>query len=375
MAAKLRIWLTRNSQLREPDSHGVLCTELFQASEPSHVRKNLVNLDPASYERQIKHELMRDAKSFDLPLEDVSRGIAENSGLFQEFMKKTYNNSFVWLETCHEYRVFEDGDLRSNGVYAGGRFAVGEGCTFPLGASGMTAEEAWLRLAERVAEWTQPPSRGIGLRPFDAETQNLSLDGLSGGVLLHEIVGHVSESDFTTQTEHRIRNLEIFDVPCSSSGMDYSISDQGRTGHAVQLATLDGKIDFSTGNGFICWGPKELPQLLVRQRNLEARFVGKQDTGQPSNHSWGANGILMGAGVNSKDGKIVLRCGVKTRDTIKAIKIVIPPNLKLDVAANRLPIKTNSSICMKSGRTHIVSLSSPGIDVTFQSSIGNLLVE
>ncbi len=357
--SKLRIWLTSGSMRLDRPSADLLSVELASLSKRLVTRHDIVKLDATLFADQICNNL-ESTPGLENFIDDVLKNY---SRLRQHFER--LSPSVKWLETCLECLLFEDGIRYPRIAYAGGKFAFGDRFLLPLGGVHQNMDVAWDQLLHRHREAQEifgKLSKGASM--IDENTSMLSLDGLSSGILLHEVVGHVSEGQADAKWPLvQAKNLHFWDDPYPDWGVNYSLSDEGVTGRRVVLGPL-ARMTSESGNGFLGWGSKTPPRFLIRQRNLSSmvRPEATIDDTTP-------NAIIYSGGLSSSSLKLVLSCIVNINDKIRGITLVIHPNVIMTVSPNNEPGFVNSTICQKAGASHIVGMSSVGANLGFDRPV------
>lgn len=281
------------------------------------------------------------------------------SSRMPELAKK---EKMLWIEVIVDAYVADDNLIFFKG-YLGGRILNTLGSVRPVGVVSTKTLELYLRLEEIIKMQRQSEKELIQL---DSKSKSLGLDGFSSGILFHELVGHMAESDVISRTNQNffskriVRNIEVSDVPFWGQNKD----DFGNK--VTKQNILSGKLSDSTGNAFISFSPRRQKMIkLIRQRKLEARALKVEGTNKP-------DAQIVSGQILSLRQKVLF--DIAATNFRKPIRLAIPIESVQSISATSKVVRSYASICMKDGIPTVVGLSAPACVVELDSPLQSFIV-
>lgn len=371
---KLRVWVVRNFKRKEENESILLSIEAADVQQRQLLVLDIMPLKPSSNgERSIVSALHRYRDLLGMRMLCFEKLVNDTLRSYQVLKDEIHEiaPTSSWLEVCSELLKTPHGWF-SRKIHAGGKFALPSGGIYPLGVVGETVEEAWEHLIKSQSSFTEK-LYVASIAPLDMNDTRLSLDGYSAGIFIHEIIGHLAESDSELRAYEMpgTKSLEIFDMPLASWGMDYSMDDEGHLGKEVLLFPSGAHLDNLSGNAFLGWD-KNHAKMLIRQRNV---YVRSPDMAHTSAKTKSPNALIVFGGINSKSGSLVLKAIINLHGELKMIALRIPLSSVSYIESNRLPRLEIATICVKKGLAQIVGLSAGGIDVDFLDPIKAYVIQ
>lgn len=277
----------------------------------------------------------------------------------------------AWLETCIEWIRMGDRWV-CRGHYVGGKFSLnGLPATSPVGVVRPDLLRAWSLLQQHLSALTATERLSAQVDP--EQDAILHLDGHSGGILLHEALGHPAEADNPCSRWGcpPVRGLQVQDLPSAEWGPDYSTADDGQPGIPIMLGGAPVRpLDQASGNRFLGVKP-EGAAFLIRQRNMKVTLLVPDSA---SSAMFDPNAAVLAGGISSTTGTMLLACGMTVGGRPQVIRLRIPPGAIADITGNGLPRFDNATICVKAGCSHVVGISCVGLQIRLREPISNFLM-